>query len=126
MRADAEDARARHLLGEDDDRQPRLAARDAENNIVSPSGALATTSPPRTRRLRRRSPRARLARFVRAMSDHVKKGQKYQNREAFKAHRNIKRAVRDVDAEAALKAKACGGVCRDARKRCARGPAREE
>ena len=49
------------------------------------------------------------------MSDHVKKGQKYQNREAFVAHRNIKRAVRDVDAEAALKAKACGGVCR----RCA-------
>ena len=33
------------------------------------------------------------------MSDHVKKGQKFQNREAFKAHRNIKRAVRDVDAE---------------------------
>ena len=49
------------------------------------------------------------------MSDHVKKGQKHQNREAFKAHRNIKRAVRDVDAEAALKQKACAGVCR----RCA-------
>ena len=49
------------------------------------------------------------------MSDHVKKGQKFQNREAFKAHRNIKRAVRDVDAEAALKQKACAGVCR----RCA-------
>ena len=56
------------------------------------------------------------------MSDPVKKGQKYQNREAFKAHRNIKRAVRDVEAEAALKAKACAGVCRDARKRCARRP----
>ena len=49
------------------------------------------------------------------MSDHVKKGQKHQNREAFKAHRNIKRAVRDVDAEAALKQKACAD---DARKRC--------
>ena len=49
------------------------------------------------------------------MSDPVKKGQKYQNREAFVAHRNIKRAVRDVDAEAALKGKACAGVCR----RCA-------
>ena len=52
---------------------------------------------------------------VHTMSDPVKKGQKYQNREAFKAHRNIKRAVRDVEAEAALKAKACAGVCR----RCA-------
>jgi len=65
---------------------------------------------------RRRRPSAPLP-FARtfAMSDHVKKGQKFQNREAFKAHRNIKRAVRDVDAEAALKQKACAGVCR----RCA-------
>lgn len=46
------------------------------------------------------------------MSDPVKKGQKFQNREAFKAHRNIKRAVRDVDKENALKSKACQGVCR--------------
>ena len=52
------------------------------------------------------------------MSDHVKKGQKFQNREAFKAHRNIKRAVRDVDAEAALKQKACAGVCRRCAQRC--------
>ena len=59
------------------------------------------------------------------MSDPVKKGQKYQNREAFKAHRNIKRAVRDVEAEAALKAKACARASAgDARKRCARRPSR--
>lgn len=46
------------------------------------------------------------------MSEPVKKGQKYQNREAFKAHRNIKRAVKDVDKENAIKSKACQGVCR--------------
>jgi|TARA_B110000879_G_C11131927_1_gene496386 hypothetical protein len=49
------------------------------------------------------------------MSEPVKKGQKYQNRETFKAHRNMKRAVRDVDKESALKNQACAGVCR----RCA-------
>jgi hypothetical protein len=42
----------------------------------------------------------------------VKPGQKYQNREAFKAHRNMKRAVRDVDAENDLRHRACQGVCR--------------
>ena len=41
------------------------------------------------------------------MSEPVKKGQKFQNREAFKAHRNIKRAVKDVDKENALKNRAC-------------------
>jgi hypothetical protein len=45
-------------------------------------------------------------------SDPVKKGQKFQNREAFKAHRNIKRAVSDVTKETTLKNKACIGVCR--------------
>mmetsp|Transcript_338 Transcript_338/g.1119 ORF Transcript_338/g.1119 Transcript_338/m.1119 type:complete len:155 (-) Transcript_338:157-621(-) len=45
----------------------------------------------------------------------VKPGQKYQNREGFKAHRNMKRAVRDVDAENDLRHRACQGVCR----RCA-------
>jgi hypothetical protein len=41
-----------------------------------------------------------------------KTGQKYQNREAFKAHRNIKRAVKDTDKENAMKSRACQGVCR--------------
>eukprot|EP00227_Mantoniella_beaufortii_P014034 CAMPEP_0197590928 /NCGR_PEP_ID=MMETSP1326-20131121/12304_1 /TAXON_ID=1155430 /ORGANISM="Genus nov. species nov., Strain RCC2288" /LENGTH=154 /DNA_ID=CAMNT_0043156241 /DNA_START=194 /DNA_END=658 /DNA_ORIENTATION=+ len=45
-------------------------------------------------------------------ADGVKKGQKYKNGEAFKAHRNIKRAEKDVSQETALKNKACIGVCR--------------
>ena len=45
-------------------------------------------------------------------------GGKYVNREGFKAHRNMKRAVRDVDREDALKGRACVGICRDASKRC--------
>lgn len=60
-------------------------------------------------------PFASTSRSTVVMSEPVKKGQRYQNRESFKAHRNIKRAVRDVDAEAALKQQACAGVCR----RCA-------
>ena len=48
-------------------------------------------------------------------STHVHGGKHVNRGGAFKAHRNIKRAVRDVDAEAALKQKACAGVCR----RCA-------
>ena len=39
-------------------------------------------------------------------------GGKYVNREGFKAHRNMKRAVRDVDREDALKGRACVGICR--------------
>ena len=39
-------------------------------------------------------------------------GGKYVNREGFKAHRNMKRAVRDVDKEDALKGRACVGICR--------------
>jgi len=45
-------------------------------------------------------------------ADGVKKGQKYQNKESFKAHRNIKRAEKDVTQETTLKNKACIGVCR--------------
>jgi hypothetical protein len=42
----------------------------------------------------------------------TKPGQKYQNVEAFKAHRNLKRAVRDVSNDEHIKNKACIGVCR--------------
>ena len=58
---------------------------------------MSPTSPPRTFRRAAAAARTARSRFEGAMSDHVKKGQKYQNREAFVAHRNIKRAVRDVE-----------------------------
>ena len=58
------------------------------------------------------------------MSDPVKKGQKHQNREAFKAHRNLKRAVRDVNKEDALKNRACQGVCRRCAQKVRRGALR--
>jgi len=45
-------------------------------------------------------------------STHVHGGKHVNRGGAFKAHRNVKRAVRDVDAENALRSRACAGVCR--------------
>ena len=50
-------------------------------------------------------------------STHVHGGKHVNRGGAFKAHRNVKRAVRDVDAENALRSRACAGVCRRACKR---------
>ena len=45
-------------------------------------------------------------------STHVHGGKHVNRGGAFKAHRNVKRAVRDVEAENALRSRACAGVCR--------------